>query len=116
MREVAVMAGAGVVSSFAVAAWVDPSARPEVLLGMIGPLLAAAVSWVVAERAYRLHSETLTRVMTAAFGAKVLFFAMYVALMMRVIGLSLVPFAASFFGYFIALYAIEALYFRRLFR
>lgn len=110
------MAAAATLSWAAALLVVGPSVERELLLGMVGPLLATTASWAVAERTYRLRPEALTRVMTAAFGVKILFFGAYVALMLRVVGLRLAPFAASFFSYFIGLYLIEALYFRRLFR
>ena len=43
------------------------------------------------------------------------FFAAYVAIMLTVLSLRPIPFMVSFTGYFIAVYLIEALCFRRLF-
>jgi hypothetical protein len=86
-----------------------------VLFGMIGPLAAASGSWVLAERTYRANPERLTAVMIAAFGGKLLFFGAYVAVMLAVVRLQPIPFVVSFTGYFIGLYAMEALYLRRLF-
>jgi hypothetical protein len=57
----------------------------------------------------------MTAVMIAAFGFKVVFFGVYVAVMLGLLALRPVPFVASFTGYFIGLYLIEALYMRRLF-
>jgi hypothetical protein len=87
----------------------------EVLLGMVAPLCAACVSWVLTERTYRRDPPALTGMMTVAFAAKMLFFGVYVAVMVKIVGLHPVPFVASFTGYFIALYLIEALLMRRLF-
>ena len=53
--------------------------------------------------------------MMAAFGAKMLFVGVYLVVMLRVLDVRPVPFVASFAGYFVALYVIEALYLRRLF-
>ena len=116
MKAVALTAALGVGSWLVMAVNVAPPARLGTLLGMVGPLAAVTASWVVAERTYRLRPEALTKVMTAAFGIKVAFFAVYVTVMLRMVGVSRVPFVASFFGYFIAFYAIEAVYLRRLFR
>jgi hypothetical protein len=43
------------------------------------------------------------------------FFGAYVAVMLQIVGVHLVPFIASFTGYFVALYLTEALLMRRLF-
>ncbi len=90
-------------------------AGSEVLLGMLAPLAATAVSWVLIERTFKRDPQQLTELMIGAFGAKMLFFGAYVAVMFTVIGVQPVPFIASFTGYFIALYLTEALLMRRLF-
>jgi hypothetical protein len=87
----------------------------EVLCGMAGPLLVAATSWVVAERTYRHHPERLTPVMAAAFGAKMVFFGAYVAVMLKLLSLRPIPFVVSFTAYFIALHLAEAVALKRLF-
>ena len=86
-----------------------------VLCGMLGPLAVATVSWALAERKYRRHPEALTTLMIVAFGAKLVFFAAYVAVMLRVLSLKPLPFIASFAVCFIVLHLIEALFLRRLF-
>lgn len=86
-----------------------------VLWGMVGPLAATIATWVLVERTYTHSPEQLTGVMVGAFGAKVVFFGAYVAVMLKVVGLSPIPFVAGFTSYFIGLYLIEALYLRRLF-
>ena len=87
----------------------------DVLLGMLAPLGAAGVSWVLTERTYKRDPQQLTGLMIGAFGVKMLFFGAYVALMIKVVGVHPVPFVASFTGFFIALYLTEALLMRRLF-
>jgi hypothetical protein len=87
----------------------------DIVLGMLAPLAAAGVSWVLIERAYQRSPERLTGLMMTGFAAKMVFFGGYVAVMLKIIGLHPVPFIASFTGYFIALYLIEALLMRRLF-
>lgn len=116
MNAVVAMAGASVASVLVAGAVVDPRARLAVLLGMVGPLLITTGSWVLMERTYREQRAKLTSVMIAAFAFKVVFVGVYVAVMIRVIGLRPVPFVASFTGYFAGLYFMEALYLRRLFR
>jgi hypothetical protein len=89
---------------------------PAVVLGIVGPLLVAVGSWVVAERTWRREPQRLTAVMMAAFAGKMVFFAAYVAFMLSVLSLRPVPFVASFTTSFIALHLVEALALRRLFR
>jgi len=87
----------------------------EVTWGMAGPLAAVVISWVATERTYRRRPASVTAVMMTAFAVKAVFFGAYVAVMLKVVGLRPVPFVASFTGYFIALYLVEALLMRRLF-
>jgi len=107
------MTAAAVVSAIAAAAVAGRAA--EVLLGMLAPLAAATVSWVVTERAYKRVPERLTGLMIGAFGVKMVFFGAYVAVMLEVAGLRPTPFIVSFTSYFIALYLTEALLMRHLF-
>ena len=53
---------------------------------MFGPLAAAAVSWVLTERTYTREPERLTALMIGAFGAKMVFFGAYVAVMLEAVG------------------------------
>jgi len=87
----------------------------EIAWGMLGPLVAAGVSWVLVERTYVRSPERLTGLMISGFATKMVFFGGYVAVMLKLLGLHPVPFVASFTGYFIVLYAVEALLMRRLF-
>ena len=116
MSAVVWMTGASVASVLLVGALVDPLARIDVLLGMVGPLLMASGSWVLTERTYRQRPQALTSVMIAAFAFKLIFFGAYVVVMLRVLALRPFPFVASFTGYVAGLYLMEALYLRRLFR
>ena len=89
--------------------------RLGVVLGMIAPLVAAGVSWVLTERTYKRNPERLTALMMSGFAGKMVFFGAYVAVMLKVLRPQPVPFVSSFTGYFIALYLVEALLMRRLF-
>ena len=109
------MVGLSGLSWLVAAALLAPQARIEVLYGMLGPLAMVTGSWILMERAYRRDPERLTAVMVAAFVGKLVFFGAYVTVMLRVLSLRPRTFVASFTGYFIALYLIEALYLRRLF-
>lgn len=109
------MVGLSGLSWLIAAVLLDTQARLEVLYGMLGPLAMVSGSWVLMERAYRRSPQRLTAVMVAAFAGKLVFFGAYVAVMLRVLSLRPRTFVASFTGYFITLYLIEALYLRRLF-
>jgi hypothetical protein len=115
MKAAAWMAAASLASAALTIAAAGRRNAPEVLAGMIAPLLAVCVSWVLTERTFRRDPPALTGLMTAAFAAKMLFFGAYVALMLKVVGLRPIPFVVSFTAYFIALYLTEALLMRRLF-
>jgi hypothetical protein len=115
MKAVAWLAAASLLSAALAIAVVGRAMGAEVLLGMIAPLGVAGVSWVLTERTYKRDPQALTRLMTVAFGVKMLFFGVWVAVMVEVVRLRPVPFVVSFTSYFIALYATEAFLMRRLF-
>jgi hypothetical protein len=101
--------------SAATAALLTGAFGREVWLGMLAPLVVVSASWMVAERVYRASPAHLTSVMIGAFTGKLVFFGVYVAVVVGVLGARPVPFALSFAGYFIALHMIEALWLKRLF-
>lgn len=115
MKTAGWMAGASLGSWAAISVFVDKPTALAMLGGMLAPLAVAVVSWTLAERTYTRHPESLTSVMITAFGGKLLFFPVYVVVMLRGLGLSPLPFAASFAGYFVALLVAEALSLRGLF-
>jgi hypothetical protein len=115
MRAAAWMAAGSLACALVLIAIGGRARGPEVVTGMLGPLAAASVSWVLTERTFRREPGRLTGVLMTAFAAKAMFFAAYVAVMLKGLGLQPVPFVATFTGYFIALYLIEALLMRRLF-
>jgi hypothetical protein len=98
---VAEMAGAG--------------AGQEIWLGMLAPLVVAVASWLLVERTFRRDPLKVTNVMVAAFGAKLLIFGAYIAVMLRGLALRPVPLIVSFTAYFVGLHFAEALCLRRLF-
>ena len=115
MKAAGWMTAAAVGSAAVAVAISGRQVAAEVLLGMLAPLVAATVSWVTTERTFARTPERLTGVMIGAFGAKMLFFGAYVAVMLKVVGLRPVPFVVSFTSFFVALYLVEALLMRRLF-
>jgi hypothetical protein len=114
MNAVGWMVGSSAGSWAAIAAAAGGRAHPELLFGMLGPLVSAVVTWVAVERTFRAAPERLTGVMVAGFGVKMVLFGAYVAVMLRLAGLRPIPFVAGFTGYFIALHVMEALFLRRL--
>ena len=115
MRPLAWMIGASVLSWVGFALLADRRTGFEVLCGMLGPLAAVCWTWMLAARLQKSKPEAVMPLMVMGFAVKLLFFGAYVAVMLRVLLLRPGPFAASFTGYFIVLYLIEALYLRRLF-
>jgi len=115
MRAARWIAAAALGSGIVAVAAAGTQVAAEILLGMLAPLAAVLVSWVMTERLYRRDPTRLTKLMTGAFGVKMLFFGAYLAVMIKVIGLRVTPFIVSFTGYFVALYLTEALLMRRLF-
>jgi hypothetical protein len=115
MKQVAWMAGGSVAVWLCVAAVAAKSSGSAAFFGMLGPLLTACWSWVMAERTYTRDPRALTGRMVMAFAFKLVFFGGYVGVMLRVVRLSPVPFVVSFSGYFIALHVAEAVFLSRLF-
>ena len=114
MKPVAWMVGASVASWMLIRATAASAAHPEALLGMLGPLVSACATWLAIDTAHRAAPQRVTAVMIGGFAVKMVFFGVYVAVMLRWLDLRAVPFVVSFTGYFIALYAMEALFLRRL--
>jgi hypothetical protein len=102
-------------SCIAAALFFDRQTSIAILFGMLGPLVAVTVTWILAEQTSRRNPRDLTALMIYGFGGKLVFFGAYVTVMLRLLLLRPVPFVGSFTSYLIVLYLIEALYFRRLF-
>ena len=114
MKSLAWMAGLSLVAWLAITG-VRSDANPEAFFGMVGPLLAACATWIAVERMHALAPERVMSVMLTAFMAKMMFFGVYVAGMLRGLELRRTPFVVSFTIFFVALYAMEALFLKRLF-
>jgi hypothetical protein len=108
------MAGMCVGAWLAVVA-LSPQLNPEALLGIVGPLASALVTWIVVARTAAAAPEKVTGVMVIGLAVKMVFFGVYVAGMLKGAELRPVPFVVSFAGAFIALHAMEAMFLRRLF-
>jgi hypothetical protein len=109
------MVAASVASWLAVTGALGHRVHPEILFGMLAPLAATGGTWIVTARTYRSNPERLTGVMIVGLAVKAVFFAVYVAVMLRGIDVRPRPFVLSFTAYFIALYGLEALFLKRLF-
>ena len=108
------MIGASV-GSWLVVTTLARNVNPEALLGMAGPLVSACATWIVTARAFRVAPERVTRVMITGLVVKMMFFGAFVAAVLRGLALRPTIFVVSLTGYFIALYAMEAFFFRRVF-
>jgi uncharacterized membrane protein YdfJ with MMPL/SSD domain len=72
------------------------------------------VSWLAVQRIHRVAPERVMGAMIIGFALKFVFFGAYVAVMLGVLSLRPVPFTTALVSYFIGLYAMQALFFRRL--
>jgi len=88
---------------------------PEAGYALAAPLAAAVGSWLITERVHAVDPARVTPAMVASFGVKALLFGAYVVVAVRGLGLRPLPFALSFAGFFVALYATEASFLWRLF-
>jgi hypothetical protein len=114
MKLVWWMLSGSVLSCFLVMVVTGPKTRNDVWLGMLGPLAAAVVSWIAIERRYAGRPEALTGLLIRAFAAKMIFFAIYVSVLLKVGIVRPVPFVVSFMCYFVSLHVLEAIGLRRL--
>ena len=103
-----------ILSAVAITAWIGSQTRFDVILGMIGPLIAVLWTWVAVERMYKRRPEAVTSLMIKAFGAKMLFFAAYISLIVGADLVRPIPFVISFTLYFLALHLTAAYLLRRL--
>ena len=87
----------------------------EVVLGALLPALVAGVSWIVTERIYRRDPGALTSWMLAAFVTKLVIFAAWVVLAVKVFAVRPLPFVTTFVSVFLVLHLAEAVGLKRLF-
>lgn len=86
-----------------------------VVLGMAGPLTAAAGSWAALERLQSRSPDRVPRAMLKLFAAKMILFGAYCAAAVLLLRGAAGVFAASFAVHYVLLHVMEALYLRRLF-
>jgi hypothetical protein len=109
------MAGTSLGSFLVIALWFERRTAATVFFGMLGPLVMAITTWLLTEHTFRRNPGGVTAMMVGAFGAKMLFVALYLLVMLRLVGVDAMAFVASFTSYFVLLYAIEGLCLKRLF-
>ena len=108
MKPLATMVGVAMGGWLAATMVAPQPINPDALAGVLGPLASAVISWWLASRTFRAAPERLTRVMISGFAAKAVFFAAYLVVMVRGLGLGSMVFVASFVSSFIVLHVIEA--------
>lgn len=111
---VAYMTGVGAVGYATAAGLSGEMANPEVALGLAGPLVSAVVSWLLMVRAAAGGQARLMALMVKAMAAKMALFGAYVVVLFVLFRPRPVPFAVSFTVFFVVLYALEALFLKRL--
>jgi hypothetical protein len=111
------MAGASVACSAALFLMLPgEDARGAVLVGMAGPLAAAASTWLLVVRQHHRAPGLVSALMIKLFAAKLVLFGVYVAVVvMQLSPGHVVPFVVSFTCHYILLHLMEAFYLRRLF-
>ena len=91
-----------------------PEIRPELWIGMAGPLVSAVVSWMAMHRQYIQRPQGMTALMIKAFAAKMIFFAGYITVLVSFGWVQPIPFVVSFACFFLALHGVEAFGLHRL--
>lgn len=88
----------------------------EIFLGMAVPLSVGIVTVVKVESIFTSRPEKLTSFMMKAFGAKMVFYALYLGAIVGFSAFNERPFLVSFVVYFAALHMLEALFIRTVFK
>ena len=83
--------------------------------GMLGPVMAWNVDWVLTKRAYRKDLNHFTAFRLKAFASKMIFFGIYVTGALSLLQLSSMPFVIGFTSSFLAVFITEAYMLKRLF-
>jgi len=83
--------------------------------GMLGPVMAWSIDWVLTKRAYRRDPNRLAAFRIKAFASKMVFFGIYVTGVLSLLQLSVTPFVIGFTSSFIVVFIAEAFMLKRLF-
>lgn len=87
---------------------------PEIILGMLAPLVAVTVTWRLIEREHGRNPAGVTALMIKTFAVKLVFFATYAVVVVGILGFQPMTFLVSFTCYFLALYGVQAVLLQRL--
>lgn len=109
------MAAAALPCGVVIALLAGPGHGGAVLAGSVGPLVAAAVTWVIVDGVHRREPARVSAAMIKLFAAKMLFFGLYVAAVILLVRVPTRTFVVSFTSQYIMLHFMEAMFLRRLF-
>jgi hypothetical protein len=108
MKIVWWMISGSIVFSLLLIVILGPGVGLEISFGMLGPFASAIISWIVMQRQYLKRPEALTGIMIKSFALKMLFFAIYITVLLKIGLVRPNPFVISFIGCFILLHGVEA--------
>ena len=109
------MVGASMLGWLALAAVAGPDGLRAVTVGTLGPLAATVISWLALARVHARAPSKVQGTMLRFFGAKVLFFGVFVTAAVKWLALGTRMFVVSFATQYIMLHFMEAFYLHRLF-
>jgi hypothetical protein len=99
----------------ALVAVAGPGGVWAVTVGTLGPLVATVVSWLAIARVHARAPAQVQGAMLRFFGAKVVFFGVFVTVAIKWLSLGTRMFVVSFATQYIMLHFMEAFYLHRLF-
>ncbi len=109
------MVGACALCWLALVAVAGPDSVWDVTVGALGPLVATVISWLAIVRIHARAPEQVQGAMLRFFGAKIVFFGVFVTAAIKWLGLGTRMFVVSFATQYIMLHFMEAFYLHRLF-
>jgi len=89
--------------------------RADIATGIVGPLVAASLTWWLVERTWRTNPAGVPGLMMLAFAVKLILFGVYVVVALRVLQVAAIPFVTTFTLSFVGLYVAEAVLLHKLF-
>ena len=116
MKFVAYLAGGSILAAIvfnAVSRAAGLGAEREIWFGMLGPMLASVVTWVVIGREKILNQQKMLRCLIQAFVVKFLFFGAYIIVLVKTDQVRPGFFVCCFAVFYIALHVAETFELRR---
>lgn len=83
---------------------------------MAAPLIVSIFSILFVKRIFATNPKKLTATMAKSFFIKMVLFALYFIVIIRIYSFQPIPFVISFTGFFILFYVTEAIFLQKLFR